>query len=168
MSQYKSYQYYDFVDKKNLFKKKAPAVRVFAFRWLGYKKHNKKETVQYRIKRFCFKKQKISKELCKDCSKPLLDHGLICISHFSGEKLWSKLCPGNWILVHRRETWPCPHTLFKRIYEPSTIHSSSSQSEDKPSLGLRMKSSTALIFVLLPRKPWNSLNQRILLYRWKH
>jgi len=134
MSQYKSYQYYDFVDKKNLFKKEAPAVRVFAFRWLGYKKHNKKETVQYRIKRFCFKKQKISKELCKDCSKPLLDHGLICISHFSGEKLWSKLCPGNWILVHRRETWPCPHTLFKRIYEPSTIHSSSSQSEDKPSL----------------------------------
>lgn len=114
--EYKDYAYYQFYDKDGFLKGLENKIVVFAFRWNGYNKHKKQETYNCKIRRYRFKKDQDSLDLCLDCKKPLLDHGLICISDFEGDKLFSKICPGNWILSHKNEIWPCPHSLFKRIY----------------------------------------------------
>jgi len=124
MSKYKDYAFYDFYDHKRFFKETPYSMRVYAFRWKGIKNHSKYETYRYRIKRFRFKKHKFANEPCPDCSQPLSDHGLVCVSNYAGEETWSKICPGNWLLVYKRssyreqELWSCPHSIFKKLYKP--------------------------------------------------
>ena len=60
---------------------------------------------------------KSKEKYCDQCGLAFFEHGAICIAKDQNEEIWSKVCPGDWIIISDHDYWPCPNYLFKKTYK---------------------------------------------------
>lgn len=115
MSRRKILPVYQFVDNDGFFEKVKYPVYVQAHKWEKLNTHPHDGGLFKIVKPYnnIFKKN----ENCSECEKPNKEHGAIKINDVIERISWVRVCPGDWILLHKNEYWPCPDYLFHQIYK---------------------------------------------------
>tara|TARA_A100001015_G_C14973501_1_gene706189 strand:+ start:1338 stop:1691 length:354 start_codon:yes stop_codon:yes gene_type:complete len=115
MKDIRSETVYELIDKEGIFKEEKIMVNAFLFS--GVSKHPFGDRIEKYVKKYCLK-MKDAERVCDNCDYPIEEHGAICVLKNSEEEIWSKVCPGDWIIFSKFDCWPCPKYLFNKMYKP--------------------------------------------------
>jgi len=109
---------YEFKDLQELLDITGEKIRVQAAVWTVPNSHPHDGGIFRVVKPYLDEGRIPPKGICKDCQKPMKEHGLIKNKNKAFRNdLGYKVCPGDWILLQNNEYWPCSPKLFEELYE---------------------------------------------------
>ena len=114
MKDIRSEPIYELIDHDGLFD--GIKIHVNAFQFNGISKHPFGDRLEKYVKKHTVR-IKSKEKYCDQCGLAFFEHGAICIAKDQNEEIWSKVCPGDWIIISDHDYWPCPNYLFKKTYK---------------------------------------------------